>query len=348
MTGTARAGQAVGATPRAYTGRSSWASVRLSRHRPSITIPATPRRSASVANSSPATACSSWPATTRTSPGPASCSPASIGIRSSRASTVSARPTSRSAWSDRPQRRPAAPAAGRRRRPPARWYRSGPVARARRAGLRGVASTCTHLKRFSFTTVGVSGRREQRGRPALVELGDDHPGADRSLRHRGERGGQLIQADASADARLRVELAGGDPGEHGRVRVGRHAVAAPDLELLGDRPGQVQPRKGGVADQQTDLDVAAALAQRGVRGLCRLGRAEGVDRDVGAADQTSRLREGRGRPGAQAFGRLRARRRTGRPRPRALRPTARSGSPRALRRRSRTRSASRPPPAGPG
>ena len=95
-TGTARAGQAVGATPRAYTGRSSWASVRLSRHSPSITIPATPApQRLGGEQLTGHRVLVDRPTTTRTSPGRPSRSPASTGIRSSCASTVTARPTIR-------------------------------------------------------------------------------------------------------------------------------------------------------------------------------------------------------------------------------------------------------------
>ena len=97
--GTARAGHARGLTPVANTGRSIARSVRLSRHSPWITMPASPRRSASVANSSPATARSGSPATSRTSPGPADRSPTMTGTRSPCASTVTAR-------SDQARRRP--------------------------------------------------------------------------------------------------------------------------------------------------------------------------------------------------------------------------------------------------
>ena len=85
-----------GIVPRANTGRPSARRPWTSRQRPSITTPASPRRRASVANSSPSTA--SRPplvAITSTSPGSASASALITGRWSSSAVTVSAGPAIR-------------------------------------------------------------------------------------------------------------------------------------------------------------------------------------------------------------------------------------------------------------
>src|SRR5580700_10620943 len=85
-----------GVAPRAYIGMVMRFKVAVSRQKPSMTMPATPRRAASLANSSPATACCDPPAaTTSTSPGPLCCSAPRTDSRSSRAFAVTTRPSSR-------------------------------------------------------------------------------------------------------------------------------------------------------------------------------------------------------------------------------------------------------------
>src|SRR5690349_606481 len=85
-----------GTVPHANTGSPRRRRPATSRHRPSITMPATPRRLASVANSSPATARRPpWLTTTSTSPGRAASRAANNGRWSSRATTGSAGPAKR-------------------------------------------------------------------------------------------------------------------------------------------------------------------------------------------------------------------------------------------------------------
>jgi hypothetical protein len=78
-----------GEVPRAKTGSPIARSPRRSRQKPSQTIPARPRRRASVAKSSPKTArVPPYVATTSTSPGAASASAVITGRWSSSATTV--------------------------------------------------------------------------------------------------------------------------------------------------------------------------------------------------------------------------------------------------------------------
>src|SRR5688572_5050370 len=85
-----------GVVPRAYTGSPIWRRPRRSRQNPSATMPARPRRRASVANSSPNTArVPPFVAMTSTSPGSASASAVITGRWSSSARTVNAGPAMR-------------------------------------------------------------------------------------------------------------------------------------------------------------------------------------------------------------------------------------------------------------
>src|SRR5215213_1207976 len=101
LTGSFSAGRATveperGIVPRAKTGSPSRRRPATSRQRPSITTPASPRRRASVANSSPSTATLPSPVTiTSTSPAAASASPPNTGRWSSGASSVKAGPAMR-------------------------------------------------------------------------------------------------------------------------------------------------------------------------------------------------------------------------------------------------------------
>lgn len=79
----------------------------------------------------------------------------------------------------------------------------------------------------------------------------------RRLVHRGERGGQIVEADAGADGAGEVEVAGGDIGKHGSVLGCGQAVGAKQLKLEGDGATVRQRGIGVLAEQETDLDVAA-------------------------------------------------------------------------------------------
>src|SRR5690606_17001454 len=158
-------------------------------------------------------------------------------------------------------------------------------------------------------TVPDRDRRRPLSWPAArsAPAGDGHAGARRRGAHGEHRLRQLLGVDHAAHGPCEVEPSGGDVREQLRVLGDGQAVAAEDLELLGDDAADGQGRVRVLPQQQPHLDVTAAGAQRLDRGAgCRRG-AERVEADVDSAaglvaNARGDVRGRRKGPRAEGFG----------------------------------------------